>query len=64
MGFFKKWLKEEFLLLLWGWGICLSIIAFAIFAVSFFPEVAIKMIGLFIIFHVCFHVFLWFKFKK
>lgn len=64
MGFFKKWFKEEFILFVWGWGCCLAIVIFAMFAVSFFPDIAIKLIGLFILFLICFHVFLWFKFKK
>lgn len=64
MRFLKKWLKEEFILFLWGWGCCLSIVVFAMFAVSHFPEVAIELAGLFILFLIGFHVFLWFKFKK
>lgn len=64
MRFLKKRLKEEFVLFLWGWGCCLSIVVFAMFAVSHFPDVAIELTGLFILFLIGFHVFLWFKFKK
>jgi len=64
MGFLKKWLKEEFILFVWGWGCCLAIVVFAMFAVSLFPDAAIKLTGLFILFLICLHVFLWFKFKK
>ncbi len=28
MDFLKRWLKEEFILFLWGWGIVLLIIIF------------------------------------
>ncbi|WP_227522189.1 hypothetical protein [Klebsiella pneumoniae] len=28
MDFLKRWLKEEFILFLWGWGIVLLIIGF------------------------------------
>lgn len=64
MGFLKKWFKEEFILFIWGLGCCLAIIVFAMFAVSFFPDVAIKLTGLFILFLICFHILLWFKFKQ
>ncbi|EPQ4569603.1 hypothetical protein AB9D61_10695, partial [Klebsiella pneumoniae] len=29
MDFLKRWLKEEFILFLWGWGIVLLIIIFS-----------------------------------
>jgi len=64
MGFFKKWLKEEFLLFIWGWGCFLLVIFFSIFAVEIFPDVAINLIGMFILFVIAFHIILWFKFKK
>lgn len=63
MGFFKKWLKEEFILFVWGGGCCLAIVVFAMFAVSFFPDIALTLTGLFILFLICCHVFLWCKFK-
>ncbi|WP_313082115.1 hypothetical protein [Atlantibacter sp.] len=63
MGFFKKWLKEELLLFLWGWGIILLIIIFAMFAVAFFPDIAINLTGVLVLFITMVHVFLWFKNK-
>ena len=43
MGFLKRWLKEEFILFLWGWGIVLLIIVFSMIAVSLFPDIAINL---------------------
>lgn len=50
MDFLKRWLKEEFILFLWGWGIVLLIIIFSMIAVSLFPDIAINLIGLFVLF--------------
>lgn len=64
MDFFKKWLKEELCLFLWGWSVVLSLIIFSMFAVSFFPDIAINLIGFFILFIIGVHIFLWFNLKK
>ena len=64
MGFWKRWLKEEFILFLWGWGIVLLIIVFSMIAVSLFPDIAINLIGLFILLIIGFHVVVWFKVKN
>lgn len=64
MKFFKEWFKEELILFLWGWGFLLSIIIFSMFAVSWFPDIAINLIGLFILSVFCFHIFIWYKCKK
>ncbi|WP_411431227.1 hypothetical protein ACP26C_00420 [Franconibacter helveticus 513] len=63
INFIRKWLKEELILFLWGWGVVLSVIAFSMFVVSFFPDYAINLTGLFILLVVGLHLFLWFKFK-
>lgn len=64
MGFLKRWLKEEFILFLWGWGIVLLIIVFIMIAVSLFPDIAINLIGLFILLIIGFQVVVWFKVKN
>lgn len=64
MGFLKKWLKEELMLFLWGWGVLFSIVIFSIFAVSFLPNIAVNLIGVFILFVIGLHIYLWFKCKK
>lgn len=64
MGFLKRWLKEEFILFLWGWGIVLLIIIFSMIAVSLFPDIAINLIGLFVLLIIGFHVVVWFKVKN
>lgn len=64
MGFLKRWLKEEFILFLWGWGIVLLIIVFSMIAVSLFHDIAINLIGLFILLIIGFHVVVWFKVKN
>jgi len=63
INFIRKWLKEELILFLWGWGVVLSVIAFRMFVVSFFPDYAINLTGLFILLVVGLHLFFWFKFK-
>ncbi|QDK20495.1 hypothetical protein ES815_20180 [Leclercia adecarboxylata] len=63
MGFLKQWLKEEVILIIWGWGCFLSVLFFSMFAVVYFPDVAITMIGAFILLLVIGHLFLWFKYK-
>lgn len=64
MRFLQKWLKEECLLFVWGWGCCIAIVVFAMFAVSLFPDVAVPLTGLLILFLIGFHLFLWFKFRR
>ena len=64
MDFLKRWLKEEFILFLWGWGIVLLIIIFSMIAVSLFPDIAINLIGLFVLLIIVFHVVVWFKVKN
>ena len=64
MDFLKRWLKEEFILFLWGWGIVLLIIIFSMIAVSLFPDIAINLIGLFVLLIIGFHVVVWFKVKN
>ncbi|WP_163594370.1 hypothetical protein [Klebsiella variicola] len=64
MGFLKRWLKEEIKQILWGWGIVLLIIVFIMIAVSLFPDIAINLIGLFILLIIGFHVVVWFKVKN
>ncbi|HBS6191584.1 hypothetical protein AAHW18_13295 [Klebsiella pneumoniae] len=64
MDFLKRWLKEEFILFLWGWGIVLLIIIFSMIAVSLFPDIAITLIGLFVLLIIGFHVVVWFKVKN
>ncbi|AWA74575.1 hypothetical protein [Klebsiella pneumoniae] len=64
MDFLKRWLKEEFILFLWGWGIVLLIIIFSMIAVSPFPDIAINLIGLFVLLIIGFHVVVWFKVKN
>ncbi|HIG6466524.1 hypothetical protein C0Q78_22590 [Klebsiella pneumoniae] len=64
MDFLKRWLKEEFILFLWGWGIVLLIIVFSMIAVSLFPDIAINLIGLLILLIIGFHVVVWFKVKN
>lgn len=64
MDFLKRWLKEEFILFLWGWGIVLLIIVFSMIAFSLFPDIAINLIGLFILLIIGFHVVVWFKVKN
>ncbi|KAB8307275.1 hypothetical protein EH228_14825 [Erwinia endophytica] len=61
MNFFTKWLKEELIIFLWGGGVVLSIIVFGVFAVSYFPDIAINLIGIFIVLIILFHVFIWRK---
>ena len=62
MDFLKRWLKEEFILFLWG--IVLLIIVFSMIAVSLFPDIAINLIGLFVLLIIGFHVVVWFKVKN
>ena len=64
MDFLKRWLKEEFILFLWGWGIVLLIIIFSMIAFSLFPDIAINLIGLFVLLIIGFHVVVWFKVKN
>ncbi|MCL0754076.1 hypothetical protein M2933_14830 [Klebsiella pneumoniae] len=64
MDFLKRWLKEEFILFLWGWGIVLLIIIFSMIAVSLFPDIAINLIGPFVLLIIGFHVVVWFKVKN
>ncbi|EPZ5127077.1 TPA: hypothetical protein MIN41_02920 [Klebsiella pneumoniae] len=64
MDFLKRWLKEEFILFLWGWGIVLLIIIFSMIAVSLFPDIAINLIELFVLLIIGFHVVVWFKVKN
>ncbi|WP_446919537.1 hypothetical protein [Klebsiella pneumoniae] len=64
MDFLKRWLKEEFILFLWGWGIVLLIIIFSMIAVSLFPDIASNLIGLFVLLIIGFHVVVWFKVKN
>ncbi|MCS6743498.1 hypothetical protein NOM74_02365 [Klebsiella quasipneumoniae] len=64
MDFLKRWLKEEFILFLWGWGIVLLIIVFSMIAVSLFPDNAINLIGLFVLLIIGFHIVVWFKVKN
>ncbi|MCS6409710.1 hypothetical protein KVG90_12790 [Klebsiella pneumoniae] len=64
MDFLKRWLKEEFILFLWGWGIVLLIIIFSMIAVSLFPDIAINLIGLLVLLIIGFHVVVWFKVKN
>lgn len=64
MGFFKKWLKEELLLFLWGWGVILLIVIFSMLAVAFFPDIAINLTGVLVLIIIMVHIFLWFKNKK
>ena len=62
MDFLKRWLKEEFILFLWG--VVLLIIIFSMIAVSLFPDIAINLIGLFVLLIIGFHVVVWFKVKN
>lgn len=64
MDFLKRWLKEEFILFLCGWGIVLLIIIFSMIAVSLFSDIAINLIGLFVLLIIGFHVVVWFKVKN
>lgn len=64
MGFFKKWLKEEILLFLWGWGVILLIVIFSMLAVAFFPDIAINLTAVLVLLIIMVHIFLWFKNKK
>ncbi|AYO67907.1 hypothetical protein VSS07_08190 [Klebsiella pneumoniae] len=64
MDFLKRWLKEEFILFLWGWSIVLLIIIFSMIAVSLFPDIAINLIGFFVLLIIGFHVVVWFKVKN
>lgn len=64
MDFLKKWLKEEVMLFLWGWVVILLVAIFAMLAVVFLPDIAINLAGLFILFIIIAHVFLWFKYRK
>lgn len=64
MDFLKRWLKEEFILFLWGWGIVLLIIIFSMIAVSLFSDIAINLIELFVLLIIGFHVVVWFKVKN
>ncbi|EPG2743327.1 hypothetical protein M2950_12945 [Klebsiella pneumoniae] len=52
------------MLFLWGWGIVLLIIIFSMIAVSLFPDIAINLIGLFVLLIIGFHVVVWFKVKN
>ena len=63
MNFLVKFIKEELVLFLWGWGVVLSVILFGIFAVAFFGDIAINLIGIFILLIIAVHVFIWFKCK-
>ncbi|VCW61945.1 hypothetical protein [Klebsiella pneumoniae] len=62
MDFLKRWLKKNSFFL-WGWGIVLIII-FSMIAVSLFPDIAINLIGLFVLLIIGFHVVVWFKVKN
>ncbi|MDD1227839.1 hypothetical protein [Klebsiella pneumoniae] len=64
MDFLKRWLKEEFILFLWGWGIVLLIIIFSMIAVSLFPDIAFNLIGIYVLLIIGFHVVVWFKVKN
>ena len=64
MDFLKRWFKEEFILFFWGWGIELLFIFFRLIAVSLFPDIAINLIGLFVLLIIGFHVVVWFKVKN
>ncbi|VCZ73147.1 hypothetical protein [Klebsiella pneumoniae] len=63
MDFLKRWLKKNSFFL-WGWGIVLLIIIFSMIAVSLFPDIAINLIGLFVLLIIGFHVVVWFKVKN
>lgn len=63
MDFLKRWLKRRIHSFLWGWGIVLLIIIFSMIAVSLFPDIAINLIGLFVLLIIGFHVVVWFKVK-
>ncbi|WP_124040505.1 hypothetical protein [Klebsiella pneumoniae] len=62
-GFLERWLKKNSFFL-WGWGIVLLIIIFSMIAVSLFPDIAINLIGLFVLLIIGFHVVVWFKVKN
>ena len=59
-----KMVKRRIHSFLWGWGIVLLIIIFSMIAVSLFPDIAINLIGLFVLLIIGFHVVVWFKVKN
>lgn len=64
-GFLEKMVKRRIhSFFLWGWGIVLLIIIFSMIAVSLFPDIAINLIGLFVLLIIGFHVVVWFKVKN
>lgn len=63
-GFLEKMVKRRIYSFLWGWGIVLLIIIFSMIAVSLFPDIAINLIGLFVLLIIGFHVVVWFKVKN
>lgn len=63
-GFLEKMVKGRIHSFFMGWGIVLLIIVFSMIAVSLFPDIAINLIGLFILLIIGFHVVVWFKVKN
>lgn len=63
-GFLEKMVKKKNSFFLWGWGIVLLIIIFSMIAVSLFPDIAINLIGLYVLLIIGFHVVVWFKVKN
>lgn len=63
-GFLEKMVKRRIHSFLWGWDIVLLIIIFSMIAVSLFPDIAINLIGLFVLLIIGFHVVVWFKVKN
>ncbi|HDY8456987.1 TPA: hypothetical protein RRH39_003116 [Klebsiella pneumoniae] len=63
-GFLEKMVKRRIHSFFMGMGIVLLIIIFSMIAVSLFPDIAINLIGLFVLLIIGFHVVVWFKVKN
>ncbi len=63
-GFLEKMVKRRINSSFMGMGIVLLIIIFSMIAVSLFPDIAINLIGLFVLLIIGFHVVVWFKVKN
>ncbi|MER1322783.1 hypothetical protein KJR66_22665 [Klebsiella pneumoniae] len=61
-GFLEKMVKRR--IHSFFMGMVLLIIIFSMIAVSLFPDIAINLIGLFVLLIIGFHVVVWFKVKN
>ncbi|KAA0485122.1 hypothetical protein F0330_12000 [Klebsiella pneumoniae] len=63
-GFLEKMVKRRIHSFFMGMGYCIINHIFSMIAVSLFPDIAINLIGLFVLLIIGFHVVVWFKVKN